>query len=205
MQLGQAWSPDWWQHSSSSAPQAPVISLPADPQLPGQPGVSPHTNPQQAHNTAQQHGADRQQSSVQQQDAVPLRSAREAEGTANAHAPAPHSAAGQGTAGASPAGASPDSQSDFGSFTGHDSPADNWNVETASEHTTLGQQQAPGLLSAVTGSASGGDAVGSTATGQPAQLQHMDRSAPISLGLFGEESYEDPALNLPGQPTALRL
>ena len=117
----------------------------------------------------------------------------------------------------STAGASPDSQSDFGSFTGHDNHSGQWSfsppVESAEDYITAAQQQAPHLLSGVsaafsrdqsnTGPATGVSTASTAETGS-AQLQHMDTSAPISLGLFGEESYEDPALDLPGQGTFQR-
>ena len=111
----------------------------------------------------------------------------------------------------------PDSEDEsaFGSFTGNDTqPAPSWGrtpqVESAQEYISEAEQQAPSHLHSVTGSALSADAEESEATSQAplrpaaaaataAVLQSMDRSAPISLGLFGEESYEDPVIQLPAQ------
>ena len=112
---------------------------------------------------------------------------------------------------------SPDSEDEsaFGSFTGNDTrPSSSWvpssQVETAREYISEAEQQAPDHLHSLTGStlsaAAQDSEVASQAPVRPAAaaataavLQSRDRSAPISLGLFGEESYEDPAIELPPQ------
>ena len=207
MQLGQAWSPDWW-HSSPSSMQ-PHLMNPADQQSAFQQQVTlPHdiARQQQSLGAAQQQDQ-QSQGYVPQQNPGLVSSVPQAVPRVVAQ--------GQDTTGESVTGASPNSQSDFGSFTGHDHHNRQWGasppVESAQDYITAAQQQAPHPLQGVTGPLSNGNALRSddvsstttTALGA-AQLQHMDRSAPISMGLFGEESYEDPSLEMPSQDAFIR-
>ena len=104
--------------------------------------------------------------------------------------------------------------SDFGSFTGNAAQPSSWlsspQVESAQDYIAQADQQAPPHFHSVTSSAGMQGGEGSGAVGKPpvrpaaaaataTLLQSMNRSAPISLGLFGEESYEDPVLELPDQ------
>ena len=108
----------------------------------------------------------------------------------------------------------PEDDSDFGSFTGNAAQPSSWlpssQVESAQDYIAQADQQAPPHFSSVTSSAGMHGGEGSGAVGKPtvrpaaaaataSLLQSMNRSAPISLGLFGEESYEDPVLELPDQ------
>ena len=104
--------------------------------------------------------------------------------------------------------------SDFGSFTGTAAQPSQWLpsskvVESAQDYITQAEQQAPAHFQTVTSSAaspSGSNAAvvraqpvrPAAAAATAAVLQSMDRSAPISLGLFGEESYDDPVMELSG-------
>ena len=105
----------------------------------------------------------------------------------------------------------PEDEADFGSFTGDKShPASSsWEakheVESAQDYVSAVDKQAPSQLYSITGSTAGtSEADASSHALRPAAaaatasiLQSMDRSAPISLGLFGEESYDDPDMELP--------
>ena len=83
-------------------------------------------------------------------------------------------------------------------------------MESASDYIAKADQQAPSQFESVTSSAANNCADSSGAVDKrpvrPAAaaataslIQSIDRSGPISLGLFGEDSYEDPVLELPGQ------
>lgn len=106
--------------------------------------------------------------------------------------------------------------SDFGSFTGNQPSL--WlpslQVESAQDYTAKADQQTPALFqSVISSTASNGAEMSGAADGPPVRpaaaaataaiLHSMDRSAPISLGLFGEESYDDPVLELPA-PAAIQ-
>ena len=110
-----------------------------------------------------------------------------------------------------------ESQSEFGSFTGHDSQPPPWlssapQVEFAQDYMSEADLQAPIPLHAVVSPSQNGVSNGeayaghdpalrpATAAARASLLQSMDRSVPISLGLFGEESYEDDALDAADQP-----
>ncbi len=114
-----------------------------------------------------------------------------------------------------------ESQSEFGSFTGNASQPPAWlssmpPVESAQDYLTEADMQAPSPLHAAIstsqtgfsnqceeGFAGSGPALRpATAAARASLLQSMDRSVPISLGLFGEESYEDPVLESPDQSVA---
>ena len=104
--------------------------------------------------------------------------------------------------------------SDFGSFTGTAAQPTQWLpsskvVESAQDYITQAEQQAAAHFQTVTSSAaspSGSNTAvvrpqpmrSAAAAATAAVLQSMDRSAPISLGLFGEESYDDPVMELSG-------
>ena len=102
--------------------------------------------------------------------------------------------------------------SDFGSFTGIQTiwgpPSSQ--VESAQDCIAKPDWQAPLHFQRVMSSAAndGTDSSGAAdkpplrpaaAAGTASFPQSMDRSAPISMGLFGEESYDDPVLGLPAQ------
>lgn len=104
--------------------------------------------------------------------------------------------------------------SDFGSFTGNAAQPSSWlpssQVESAQDYIPHADQEAPRPFHSVTSGAGNHGDEGPGAAGKqsvrPAAaaataslLQSMNRSAPISLGLFGEESYEDPVLEVPPQ------
>lgn len=211
MQLGQAWSPDWWTSSPSS--MQPHLMNPSDQQNASQQqGTLPHQTAQQQQRsqppgTAQQQHGQQSQGFVQQQSPGLASSFPQALSRVAAQ--------GQGTTENSLTGASPNSQSEIGSFTGHDSHHRQWGpappVESAQDYITAAQQQAPHPLHDVTSTLSNGSALGpdglplaAAAASEAAPLQHMDRSAPISMDLFGEESYEDPSLELPSQDAFAR-
>lgn len=104
-----------------------------------------------------------------------------------------------------------ESASEFGSFTGHDSQPAAWfsaqHIESARDYIPEEDIQAPTPLHAVVMIGQNGseevyaaNALTSrpaTAAARASLLQSMDQSAPISLSLFGEESYEDASLDLP--------
>ena len=103
-------------------------------------------------------------------------------------------------------------EADFGSFIGnqHSSWRPSSQVESAHDYVIKADQQAPSHFQSVTSSAAdnGNDRSGAAdrpplrpaaAAATASLIQSMDRSAPISLGLFGEESFDDPVLELPGQ------
>ncbi len=112
-------------------------------------------------------------------------------------------------------------QSEFGSFTGNASQPPAWplstpSVESAQDYLSEVDRQAPSPLHAAIstsqtgfsnqheeGFAGSGPAVRpATAAARASLLQSMDRSVPISLGLFGEQSYEDPVLESADQSVA---
>ncbi|DBB00324.1 TPA: hypothetical protein ACH3X1_014147 [Trebouxia sp. C0004] len=112
-------------------------------------------------------------------------------------------------------------QSEFGSFTGNASQPRAWRpsmpqVESAQDHLSEADMQAPSPLhAAITTNQTGlsnhheegfaglGPALRpATAAARASLLQSMDRSLPISLGLFGEQSYEDPVLEPADQSIA---
>ena len=101
-------------------------------------------------------------------------------------------------------------EADFGSFTGNQ--RSSWlpssQVESAQDYIATADQQAPSHFQSVTSNAANDGDERSGAADKPllrpaaaaVSLQpSMDRSAPISLGLFGEESFDDPVLDVPGQ------
>ena len=110
-------------------------------------------------------------------------------------------------------------QSEFGSFTGNASQPPAWlpstpPVESAQDYLSEADMQAPSPLHAAISTNQTGVSnqredgfAGSalrpaTAAARASLLQSMDRSVPISLGLFGEQSYEDPVLELANQSVA---
>ncbi len=112
-------------------------------------------------------------------------------------------------------------QSEFGSFTGNANQPPAWlpsapQVESAQGYLSEADMQAPSPLHAAIstnqtgfsnqheeGFAGSGPALRpATAAARASLLQSMDRSVPISLGLFGEESYEDPVLDSADQSDA---
>ena len=112
-------------------------------------------------------------------------------------------------------------QSEFGSFTGNVSHPPGWlpptpPVESAQDYLSEADMQAPSPLHAAIstnqtgfsnqreeGFAGSGPALRpATAAARASLLQSVDRSVPISLGLFGEQSYEDPVLGSADQPVA---
>jgi len=112
-------------------------------------------------------------------------------------------------------------QSEFGSFTGNANQPPAWlpsapQVESAQGYLSEADMQAPSPLHAAIstnqtgfsnqreeGFAGSGSALRpATAAARASLLQSMDRSVPISLGLFGEQSYEDPVLESADQSVA---
>lgn len=110
-------------------------------------------------------------------------------------------------------------QSEFGSFTGNASQPTAWlpaepPVESAQDHLSEADMQARNPLHAAINTNQAG--LGNqheddfprsalrpaTAAARASLLQSMDRSVPISLGLFGEQSYEDPVLDSADQSIA---
>ena len=173
MQVGPLWSPAWLPPSSPSS--------------------SSHTQRAQHDQHAQRtqpEGHLLQQSNHSQSAAIPHESSSQ------------------------PALPDTEDDSDFGSFTGNAAQPALWlpscQVESAQDYIAKADQQVPAHFQNVISSTAGlgANRLGAVdrSTLKPAAaaatasvLQSMDRSAPISLGLFGEESYDDPVLELPDQ------
>lgn len=176
MQLGPVWNPAWL------GPSPPSSSPPMQ-----------HAQHAQQAQDVQQHAQDAQQAQHAQQESQ-------------------HSlpAAIPRLASLQPA---TEDDSDFGSFTGTAAQPAQWlpssKVQSAQDYFTQAEQQAPAHFQTVASSASslsGSSTLANRPTMRPAAaaatasvLQSMDRSAPISLGLFGEQSYDDPVLEMPEQ------